>query len=41
LIARYFDGLDLIEPGLVPVPQWRTPASPLVIPACAGIGRKP
>jgi S-adenosyl methyltransferase len=23
-IARFFDGLDLVEPGLVPLPQWRS-----------------
>ena len=40
-IARYFEGLELIDPGLVPVPQWRTPANPLIIPAYAGMGRKP
>ena len=40
-IARYFDGLDLVNPGLVSVPQWRTLANPLVIPAYAGMGRKP
>jgi hypothetical protein len=40
-IARYFDGLDLVDPGLVPVPRWRTLPSPLVIPAYAGMGRKP
>jgi S-adenosyl methyltransferase len=22
-IARFFDGLDLVDPGLVPLPQWR------------------
>jgi hypothetical protein len=27
-VARFFDGLDLVEPGLVPVQQWR-PASDL------------
>jgi len=40
-IARYFDGLDLIDPGLVLMPQWRTLPNPLVIPAYAGIGPKP
>ena len=40
-IARYFDGLNLVNPGLVPVPQWRTLANPVVIPAYAGMGRKP
>ena len=27
-VAHFFDGLDLVEPGLVPVQQWR-PASDL------------
>jgi hypothetical protein len=27
-VARFFDGFELVEPGLVPVPQWR-PASDL------------
>jgi S-adenosyl methyltransferase len=22
-VARFFDGLELVEPGLVPVQQWR------------------
>ena len=25
-MTRFFDGLELVEPGVVPVPQWR-PAS--------------
>jgi len=40
-IARYFDGLDCIEPGLVPMPQWRALAKPVAIPAYAGMARKP
>jgi O-methyltransferase involved in polyketide biosynthesis len=41
-ILRYFDGLDLVEPGLVPLPQWRAPADLAEqIPAYAGVGRKP
>jgi O-methyltransferase involved in polyketide biosynthesis len=41
-IARYFTGLDLIDPGLVPLPQWRALASPAQpIPAYAAIARKP
>jgi hypothetical protein len=41
-ILRYFDGLDLVDPGLVPIPQWRTPADPAKpIPMYAGVGRKP
>ena len=41
-ITRFFDGLDLVEPGLVPMPQWRAQADPAhVIPCYAGVGRKP
>ncbi|HCU92533.1 MAG TPA: hypothetical protein DHU96_07225 [Actinobacteria bacterium] len=41
-IAGFFDGLDLVDPGLVPLPQWRDLADPAVrIPAYAGMGRKP
>jgi hypothetical protein len=41
-IAAYFDGLDLAEPGLVPMPEWRGEASPhVVVNAFAGVGRKP
>jgi ABC-type sugar transport system substrate-binding protein len=40
-IAAYFDGLDLIDPGLVPLPQWRAPVhSAEPVPAYAGVGRK-
>ncbi|MFI0447749.1 SAM-dependent methyltransferase [Actinomadura sp. 6N118] len=42
LIARYFDGLEVLEPGIVPVSRWRP--EPLHDPpevACAGgVGRK-
>jgi hypothetical protein len=42
-VARFFDGLDLVEPGLVPVQQWR-PASELEAAArsamWSGVGRK-
>ena len=42
-ILRFFDGLELVEPGLVPGPQWRPvsdleAASPTVM--WAGVGRK-
>jgi hypothetical protein len=40
-IERYFDGLELVEPGIVPMPQWRTVPNSLVIPVYAGMGRKP
>lgn len=40
-ILRFFDGLDLVDPGLVPVPQWRAPADPASqMPCWVGVGRK-
>jgi S-adenosyl methyltransferase len=46
-IARFFDGLELVEPGFVPLAQWRreedsTPApEPSLVPYYAGVGRVP
>jgi O-methyltransferase involved in polyketide biosynthesis len=40
-IARCFHGTDLVEPGLVHLPQWRATADPGFVMAClAGVGRK-
>ena len=46
-IARFFDGLNLVEPGLVYLPQWR-PDEPVSLPLdpggklmLVGVGRKP
>jgi hypothetical protein len=42
-ISTFFEGLELLEPGVVPVPRWR-PAGPSEPPevACAGgVARKP
>ena len=40
--AAFFDGLEFVEPGLVPLPQWRAPADPSqVIPMYAAMARKP
>jgi hypothetical protein len=45
-VTRFFDGLDLLEPGVVRVDEWRPPASPgnpssgWVPPIHCGIGRK-
>ncbi|MEJ3654684.1 SAM-dependent methyltransferase [Actinomycetes bacterium KLBMP 9759] len=40
-----YDGLELVEPGLVPAPEWRPDADgpPVVmdLPAICGVGRKP
>jgi S-adenosyl methyltransferase len=39
--TRFFDGLDLVDPGVVPLPEWRALASPgQHIPAYAAIGAK-
>jgi len=43
-VSRFFSGVDLVEPGVVPADQWRppefaTPRSDLAI--YAGVGRKP
>jgi len=44
-IARFFDGLELVEPGVVSPPHWRPEPSPSGLPAaidsCCGVGRKP
>jgi len=44
-VARFFDGLDMVEPGLVQLHQWRPGpgvlGNGLSIPAYAGVGYKP
>ncbi len=45
-IARHFDGLELVDPGVVPIQQWRPDHSPFGPPAnlsnnMGGVGRKP
>jgi SAM-dependent methyltransferase len=43
-IRRFFDGFDLIEPGLVELPFWRPPEPPdpdVFWGGFAGVGRKP
>ena len=43
-IVRYFDGLDVVEPGVIPIQQWRpagASAEPLAdVNTFGGIGRK-
>jgi hypothetical protein len=43
-IARYFDGLELVEPGIVSCPLWRPEATPFGEPrpthVYGGVGRK-
>jgi hypothetical protein len=49
-VARFFDGLEMVEPGLVPVLGWRPHAEPAVprdagdldsVWGWCGVGRKP
>ena len=44
-VARFFDGLELVEPGVVSPPRWRPEPSPSGPPAAidsyCGVGRKP
>ncbi len=44
-IARFYDGLELAEPGVVDVTQWRPEHDPSGVPApvsaLCGVGRKP
>jgi S-adenosyl methyltransferase len=43
-IIGFFDGLELVEPGVVPVPRWRPDVAPIAasteVSAFGGIGRK-
>jgi hypothetical protein len=44
-IARFFDGLELVPPGIVSPPRWRPEPGPSGLPAeidsACGMGRKP
>jgi O-methyltransferase involved in polyketide biosynthesis len=41
-ISAYFAGLELVDPGLVPLSQWRAAISEApMVPAYGGVGRKP
>ena len=44
-IAAFFDGLELVDPGVGPIPQWRPEPGPFRGPAdvseVGGVGRKP
>jgi hypothetical protein len=45
-LTGFFDGLELVEPGVVRIPLWRPEVSevgdvPNELPALAGVGRKP
>jgi hypothetical protein len=43
-ITRFFDGLELVEPGVVQADLWRTaadPSAPSKVAVYCGVGRKP
>jgi hypothetical protein len=40
-LARFFDGLDLVEPGVVTVTRWRPDEEKHVIDQYGAVGRKP
>jgi hypothetical protein len=44
-VAAFFTGLDLVDPGVVPLLAWRpddgTPEDPIAVPSYAAMGRKP
>ncbi|MEU6025479.1 SAM-dependent methyltransferase [Streptomyces tauricus] len=40
-IAGFFEGLDLVEPGIVQVTRWRPDSPGSVVDAYGGVGRKP
>jgi hypothetical protein len=43
-VARYFDGLDLLDPGVVTLNEWRPddrPGTVKYVPSYAAVGRKP
>jgi hypothetical protein len=44
-IARYFDGLELVDPGVVPIQEWRPDPNPFEPPKnltnLGGVARKP
>ncbi|GAA2484510.1 SAM-dependent methyltransferase [Streptomyces gobitricini] len=40
-ITRYFDGLDLLDPGVVPCSHWRPDAPADAVAMYGGVGRKP
>lgn len=46
-VCRLFEGFDIVEPGIVPMPQWHPEiapsdeTAPLRTPGFAGVGRKP
>ncbi|MFI9009569.1 SAM-dependent methyltransferase [Actinosynnema sp. NPDC053489] len=40
-VSAFFTGLDVVEPGVVPLSEWRPDSDDAYITAYAGVGRKP
>jgi len=40
-LAQFFEGLELVEPGLVPVTRWRPETEAREVEQYGGVGRKP
>ncbi len=40
-IADFFTGLDVVAPGVVPLPEWHSDSADAYISAYVGVGRKP
>jgi hypothetical protein len=44
-LTGFFEGLELVEPGVVPLPRWQPEATPFPdqdeVPGMGGVGRKP
>ncbi|WNV89832.1 SAM-dependent methyltransferase [Umezawaea sp. Da 62-37] len=40
-ITRFFDGFDIVTPGVVLLPEWRPDSDDAYITAYVGVGRKP
>ncbi|MGW1612146.1 SAM-dependent methyltransferase [Streptomyces sp. NPDC002285] len=40
-IAAFFEGLELLEPGMVSCSQWRAPDSPVAVPQYGAVAVKP
>jgi S-adenosyl methyltransferase len=43
-ITRWFDGLEVVDPGVVPIHEWRPDPSPFpspLVPSIGGVGRRP
>jgi len=40
-VARFLDGRELVDPGVVPIHQWRPDPSPFEAPPIPSFGRVP